>query len=97
MSYTDIQLSTQFLVDYAKAPEDIRGRVDKLVDRLARRTSLPRGFMPHKAETKERVKIGYITRSGSHWRIAYWQEGTMLYFDRMLDHNEMNIYLRSIV
>lgn len=96
ISVTDIHILPEFIKDYDSAPPEIQKAVDKLVRIIGTHGILPNSMHAHKAAAvDDEMWIGYVSRTGSHWRVLFGVDDTELYFNRLLKHEEMNVYLRT--
>lgn len=98
LSVTDIHIMPEFIKDYESAPQDIRKAVDKIIKMIGTYGIVPKSMHAHKAAAvDDEMWIGYVSRTKSHWRVIFNVDESVLYFNRLLKHEEMNVYLRTWV
>lgn len=93
---SDIAVSEQFIEDYDAAPTDIKQFVDSFIRKLLDAGRFTPGMNAHKSAAHGDLWIGYITRSGAHWRVTFSLEGPCVHLDRLLSHDKMDTYLRAL-
>ena len=91
----DIQFDEAFYVDYTDAPEQVQRAMDKLVRMMADSGNFPNSMAVHKAHKLD-LWIGYVTRVRQHWRVLFTLNEDHVCFNRLMDHQTTNDYLRAI-
>lgn len=87
----DIEFEYDFFADYDHAPGQVRKKVDQLVRSILDLGRFTPGFNAHTAHGQD-TNIGYVTRSGTHWRILfdYDEYQCKAVFKRLLAHEDMD-------
>ena len=95
---TDIKFTKEFYNDYDVAPLQVKKAMDKLVRLILDGGKFPNSMNVHSAKSVYNdVYIGYVTRSGQHWRVLFETDTTYIVILRLLDHNEADKYLNQFV
>jgi len=98
MFYTDIRVSEDFLIDYDTAPSHVIDMVDKLIRMILDSHAIPNSMAAHKVSSAyHNLWIGYVTRTNEHYRVLFHTEDSVIVFDRLFKHNDMNLYLKELI
>ncbi len=103
----DISVQPQFIADWEQVPKDVANRVDTLIRQMLDGGDFPRSFHPHKADRNnpnnncdlKGLHIGYVTRTGQHWRILFRRQNedrSLLVFERLVVHDKMDLILKEM-
>lgn len=94
----DIKITNQFIQDWETARRDpqVETYVDRLINVVTRYGELPNSLNPHKAFKSLPYIIGYVSVNRVGWRMTFLIEDGVMIFDRLLRHDEMDIYLREM-
>lgn len=104
MRIKDIRITEEFLVDWARAPEVIRSRLDRKVISMGRCiaergwTEVPNSFNAHKVSyIRSAVWIGYVSHSRQAYRLLFEIDagGTMVLLN-LHSHTENEMYLKNL-
>lgn len=95
--YLDVRIEPEFISDYDKAPSHAKKAVDKILKILGCTGQFPNSMRIHRAMATENIWIGYVTRSRQHWRVMFSIEGSDIVFERLLDHDDADQWLKYIL
>lgn len=95
--YTDVRVKPEFFDDYFRAPPHVQKAVDKFTNILACTGQFTNGMNIHRAAKLDNLWIGYITRSRQHWRVLFSIEGSEIVFERLLDHDDADLYFKKLM
>lgn len=96
-SIREINYSREFAKDLVCAPDDVLKKFYKLEEMVGSANRFPNSFRPHASGTAD-VYIGYLTRSGQHWRILFEhdnQNPMTVVFLRLVTHKSMDLILKD--
>lgn len=98
--WDDVGVTEQFIQDYDESPIEVRRATDKFVTILAKHGIFTPGTNAHKASatknSNDEIWIGYITRSGSHWRVLFRIEGSVIQLERLMKHDDADNWLKRM-
>ena len=94
----EVKYSAEFLNDLEYAPNDVTKKFYKLEEIIDTSNRFPNSLRPHVSGTTEDIYIGYLTRSGQHWRILFEHNGQnpmTVVFLRLVTHKSMDLILKD--
>ena len=95
---SDIDISPKFHEDRSRiSSRRVLNALDKYLYIISVTGQCPPGFKARRVRGVPGLWKGYVTRGGANWRLTFFMNGDRMLWDRVLNHNEMDIYLAGLV
>lgn len=93
---SDITMTDEFMRDYDRAPEYVKGRINRLSEMMMVLEHFPTSMNVRPTYFADGLVMGNVTQRRQAYRVLFWidQETGLVTLHRLLSHDERDKYVR---